>query len=290
VVAPNDKKAIPLTGYCMQAHNFGPSPGKTYVYSGFAALPLKTLSDSLKRYPSLAENYGQMFVWAITDKRSMYDLVVEASLAKPATNIVTYVAKTSGLRPVSVIPAGTTSNNSKKAAPRRMVFSKKAILPFHNPKDQTVSFKIYDADGNVYHTLFENKRIPHGMKEYTYGINELVNPGISPVFYARITDATGKVLTEQKIDKNTEAVKPKLTSRSFDFIFELKQAVKKGKLNVYREDGTLVEEFKRYEYLPVGNYKIGVTLLHLLPSDTKFIVKLESETGIVYAQQSVENR
>lgn len=220
----------------------------------------------------------------------MYDMTVEASLTKPATNIMKYVARTSGLDLVRVLPLGTTFNNAKKAPPLRTIFSKKAILPFHNPKDQAVSFKIYDAEGNIYHTLFENKRIPHGMKEYTYGINELVPQGVAPVFYAKITDATGKILAQQKVDKNTEAIKPKLTSRNFDFIFELKKAVKKGKLNVYREDGTLVEEFKRYEYLPVGNFKLQVTLLHLLPSDTKFIVKLESETGEVYAQQSVENR
>ncbi|MBK0403456.1 hypothetical protein I5M27_10705 [Adhaeribacter sp. BT258] len=285
VLAPRSKNEIVLTGYCMQSKNFAPGSDKIYVYQGLAPAPLKTLGDSLNHYPDLRLQYGQMFVWAITDKKQLYDIWVADKLMAPAYNIMQFVAKAAGLaagrvRPVSAATAMT-------ARPPLAVFSKRSILLFHNPVNQRLSFKIYNDRGQVYHTHYENQLIPHGMKEYTFGINELVEPNESPVFYAKITDASGKVLAQQKVDKNTKAVKRKPEARDFTFSFALAKGVKKARLNVYLEDGTLVEEFKRYEYLPVGNYNIQVTLLHLRDPNTRFVAKLLDENNATVAQQTV---
>ena len=146
------------------------------------------------------------------------------------------------------------------------------------------SFKIFDDKVNVKHVLFENKRVGHGLTEYTFGINDIVPPGASPVYKAKVISNTGAVLAEMKVDKNTEEVKINPLTKEILLTFSLDKGVKKADLNIYLEDGTLVENFKRYEYLPVGHYNLTVTLKHLHSANTKFITKLVGPNGEVYAQ------
>ena len=290
VLKPGSEQTIQLTGYCMNASNFSPRVNTPYIFKGFATAKLRTLGDSLSLYQPIADGYAQMFVWAMTNRRNMYDFEVEKKYVRPATNIMNFVARASGVPPVKVsaYSAATLKNANFIAGalprPSVNVFSKRAILAFHNPSDQVASFKVFDDKGNVKHTLFENKKVRHGLTEYKFGINDIVPPGASPVYQAKVISSTGKVLAEMKVDKNTEEVKINPRTEDFTLTFELKQGVKNASLNVYLENGTLVENFKRYEYLPVGHYNLSVTLKHLHPAGTRFVTKLVGANGEVYAQ------
>src|SRR5688572_15257331 len=169
VLKPRSEETIQLTGYCMNASNFPPRQHTTYIFKGYAAPPLRTLGDSLAQYQPMADGYAQMFVWALTDSREMYDFEVEKKYLRPATNIMNFVARAAGVPAVkvSVYNPGKTKNgvplSLNMPRPSVNVFSKRAILAFHNPMDQVASFKIYDDKGVVKHTLFENKKVRHGL-------------------------------------------------------------------------------------------------------------------------------
>lgn len=294
VLKPNSENTVQLTGYCMNASNFSPKPNTTYIFKGYAASPLRTLGDSLAKYPPLTEAYAQMFVWALTNNRLMYDFEVDKAYLRPARNIMNYVARVGRVPAVNVTAYSPNTLKTAKlignSVPRASVnvFSKRAVLAFHNPTNAVASFKVFDDKGKVKHVLFENKQVRHGLTEYTFGINDIVPPGTSPVYKAKVISSTGAVLAEMKVDKHTEEVKINPLTKEILLSFALEKGVKNADLNIYLEDGTLVENFKRYAYLPVGHYNLSVTLKHLHPANTRFVTKLVGPTGEVYAQHREE--
>lgn len=283
VIGPGSEKEIGLKGYCMQAFNFSPSEKDVYHFSGYTPFPLKTLADSLDKYTPLDILYGQMFVWTISDSKPLYPIAVDSSLLAGAGNVMSYVANASSQAAASV--SAESHDAGAVFTPSIEVFSKKAVLVFHNPLTQRLSFKLYNESGEELYSFFENRQLNHGIKHYTFGVNEVIPYGEEAVFYVKIQKQSGEIMAEMEVNENTEEKDVSPFKLSFPFQFELKKSVQYVKLNIYLEDGTLVEEFHRYKKMGHGKYNIHVGFMHLYPAGTSFIARLEDRNGTLYHEQ-----
>ncbi|WP_225000222.1 hypothetical protein [Cesiribacter sp. SM1] len=281
---PGSEKMINSRGFCMQATNYSPGVNGEYLFNGFAITPLKILGDSLAKYEVVADEYGQMFVWAITNNRSLYDISVDSAMLGSASNIMNYVAG------VTNTEAGRVSiKKNYLDLPSIETFSKKAVLAFHNPVDEVASFVLYDARGREKYHYFTNQKLGAGVKHYTFGVNETIFSTDNPRYTAKVVTASGKVLAQMDVDKSTveTPVSPEVLKHTMQFSIE--KPLEYVKLNIYLENGTLVQEFKRYRQLGIGNYDLYIEFLHLYPPHTRFVAKLEGVNGKVYQQQLMKN-
>ncbi|EMR03822.1 hypothetical protein [Cesiribacter andamanensis] len=284
VLEAGAEKLVSLQGFCMNASRYAPAARGVYHFQGLASPSLKVLGDTLARYPPLAEEWGQMFVWAITDGRGLYPVYVDSAFVRPATSLMAHAAAASGQA-----SAGVHVKAKESRSPTVTVFFKKGVLAFHNPTDQRASFILCDAQGNKKWAYYENQPLSHGLKHYTFGVNEIVAVGDEPVYWAKVISESGRVLAQMKVDRHTEARDVQPSVLSFTFQFELRQPVRRASLTLYLQDGTLVEEFKRYSELGIGAYDLHIQFLHLHKTNTPFVAKLLGEDGRVLAQQLVKS-
>jgi|GEM_PF-3429528 len=282
VLAPGASKQLPLWAFCMEANDYSPGRDATYNLQGLAAKGLKPLGDSLQKYSGLADNYGQMFVWSLSDGRDMYPVHVEPALLRGAKNILRYIGKVTG-RPT---PAATVI--TPKAPPKPLkTFAKRATLFYHSPTSQLATLKVYNPDGSERNELLKNRPLTAGVVRYTIGLNDIVEADAAPVYTVRLLDPAGKVLKEMKVDDNTTETATEPEKIVFNFPFELKTLVRNAYLRVRLTDGTLVEEVMHRKYLPPGKFRMQFFFNHLYPPGTAFVAQLEVGDGKVLTKEPV---
>jgi hypothetical protein len=282
VLAPGASQQVGLWAFCMEKHNYSPAASSGYAFRGLAGEGLQPLGDSLQKYPALAEGYGQMFVWALSDHEPLYDMRVVPALLRGANNIVRYLSSVTG-QPACRVRSSTDSRPTVKT------FSKRAFLLYHSPTAQVATLKVYDAEGHEKYELLKGRKLSPGVVHYTFGINETVDIDANPVFTFRLLDPAGRVLSEMKVDKNTTEHDVEPSKVLFYFPFALTRPLKKARFRVRLPDGTLVEELMQQQYLPLGKFRYQLAFNHLYPPGTAFVVKLENEAGEVLRELPVEN-
>lgn len=280
VLAPGARSSVRLWALCMQRGNHPPSLNAAFTFRGFADRGLQSLGDSLRKYPGLAEGYGQMFVWALTDRGDMYEVSVAPKLLRGATNVLRYLRQVTG-RTLS------KASVSADGRPAVKTFSKRVFVSYHNPTPQVASLKVYGADGRERYEVRRAWAIAPGVVRYDLALNAIVGADAAPVFAVRLLDAAGRVLHEQRVDDNTSEQEPPLAQLPFVFAFSLPQPVKNTRLRVRLPDGTLVEELKQLPYLPAGDHRYRWAFYHLRPAGTPFVVRLETAAGQVLREQPV---
>ncbi|KAA9332954.1 hypothetical protein F0P96_08165 [Hymenobacter busanensis] len=282
-LAPEATEKVRLQGFCMNRLRHAPSGKAIFFLRGFAPQPVKQLGDSLTKYPALAPSYGQMLVWALTDNQPLFDLEVEPELVRGARNTVQYVSRQAGLPVVAV----RARSKNKPATPTVKTFSQTSALLYHLPTAQVLTLKMVDPQGHVRSTLFDKKLVKPGVQNYAFGINETVRSTDQPVYFVRLSDATGRVLKEVRVDERTEPDTTQPRHREFDFRFSLTKPVKKVYFRLRLPDGTLVEEIMQRPYLPPGSFLFKLAFNYLQAPNTAFVARLESETGQVYHEQKL---
>lgn len=290
LLAAQEEKEVLLHGFCTEASHYSPSVDAAFTFRGYAPLALKTLADSLGAYPALAHDYGQMFVWALTDGRALYDIDAEAAHLRPARNLLRYVRAEAAKRPTNAQKPGRTARVRLRrpegnAGPSVKLFSKKGFLVYPLPKAQALSLKVYDGAGNEEFVLFENRQVPAGALHFGFGLNEIVPVETQPVYFFKLLDAAGRVLTQVQVDEHTVERDITPQRRSFTFSVQLAKAAKNAAFTVRLPDGTLVEQFKPQPYMPPGTLKTHLTFDHLYGPQAAFVAQLETPTGQVLARQ-----
>jgi hypothetical protein len=280
VLAPGATRSFPLRALCMEQQDRGPA-NSPYSLRGFAGNGLRPLSDSLQKYPALADAYGQYFVWAMADQASVYDLDVAPSQLRAANNLLRYLHGTTG-RPVGKAVASGAERPSIKTFTRNVAFN------FHSPTAEVVSLKVFGRDGRERQTLMKSKVVPAGVQQYSFGVNTILGRNEPAAFTVRLLNAAGQVLHEVKVDEAEPEAAAKPAQEAFDFRFTLDKPVKNARLRVRLADGTLVEEVRQLAYLPAGNHQYRWTFYHLRPAGTAFVVRMETTDGKPLAQRTFE--
>lgn len=280
VLAPGGTQLVRLRGFCMEKHDRAPRASLTYALQGWAGRGLRPLADSLQKYPGLADGYGQMFVWALTDREPVFDVRVVAALSRGARNVLRYIAAATGQPEAAVVQA-------LEGTPSVRTFSKHVVLLYQSPVAQVASLKVFRADGRLVRELFANRTLAPGVARYSYGLNATVPTKDQPVFFVRLLAPTGQVLKEVRIDDATTETTAEPTTLKFVFSFALAQPVNSPHFRVRLPDGTLVADLGREGFLPAGPYQFNLGFHHLYPPGTAFVARLETPTGTLIRQQPI---
>ncbi|WP_345234092.1 hypothetical protein [Hymenobacter saemangeumensis] len=280
VLAPGASKEVPLWAFCMEQHDYSPRENGGYALQGLAGKGLQPLGDSLQKYPGLAEYYGQMFVWSLSDGGSLREVSVDSKLLRGAKNVLAYIGKVTG----RAVPRARASNDNR---PSVKTFSKRATLLYHSPTAQVATLKVYDTDGSEMYELLKDRRLTPGVVHYTVGLNSIVDIDETPVYTIRLLSPSGQVLKEVKVDANTSEQVTEPEKVVFNFPFEVKNLTRNARIRVRLTDGTLVEEILERKYLPPGSFRMQLFFNHLYPSGTAFVAQLETADGKVLSKQPV---
>jgi hypothetical protein len=279
VLGPHGRKTIRLRGFCMEQHDHGPA-NSTYTLRGWADRGLQPLGDSLFKYPALGENYGQLFVWAVTDQAPIDEISVAPALLRGAQNVLRYLST------ITARPAGRAVA-SADPRPSVKTFTRNVYVDYHNPKAEVVSLKVYGPDGHERFTVLKAKPLRAGVVQYSFGLNAVLGREEEPAFTVRLLNAAGQVLQEQRVTASSPEQAATPVQQSFLFKFSLSQPLRTAYLRVRLPDGTLVEEIKQLGALPAGNHQFSWSFYHLRPASTAFVVQLETAAGQVLHQQAL---
>ena len=284
VLKPRDSAVVKLEGFCMELHNYSPRPNTVYACRGLASKGLQPLGDSLRKYPALAHDYGQMFVWALSDNQPVYNVAVAPNLLRGATNVLRYLARVTGK---SVARASAFTKGSPNVASVK-TFAKRVHFMYHVTAAQPgTTLRVYGSDGRLVSELFKNRRLGPGVVNYTLGINMTLDRQAVALFQVRLLGPAGEVLKEMRVDEATPENDAEPTRQNFYFEFTLAKPVYHTLFRVRLPDGTLVEELLKRPYLPAGTHKLRFAFVHLYPPGTAFVARLENEDGTVVYQQPV---
>ena len=282
VLASRDSARVRLRGFCMERYDYSPRSNTVYACSGLAGKGLQPLGDSLQKYSGLAEEHGQMFVWALSDQSPMRDVYAAPALFRGAANILRYIGSVTGQT-----RAQARKNPSARSRPRIKTFAKRVNMLYHNPNAQLATLKVYGADGGLVDELFTNRKLQPGVVRYTMGINMVMDAEAPAVFTVKLLGPAGQVLKEMKVDETTSEEDTTPTRRVFSFDFTLAKPLKEARFRVRLADGTLVEELMRQPYLPVGKFHYQLAFNHLYPVGTAFVARLENAAGLLIAEQPI---
>lgn len=278
VLAPGASVTVRLWGFCMEQRDHAPGVNAIYGFRGLAGRGLQPLGDSLQKYPRLAEGYGQLFVWVLTDHEPLRDLDVAPALRRGATNVLRYLSAVTG-QPATHV---RTSPNNR---PSVRTFSRRAYLNYHSPTAQVTSVRVYGPDGHERYVVTRHWALTPGVMRYSLGINAIIGADENAAFTVRLLGAAGQVLQEMRVTDTTPEVETAPARLQFGFLFSLDKAVKNVYLRMRLPDGTLVEEFKQLPYLPAGNHQYNWTFYHLRPAGTPFVARLETADGRLLREQ-----
>ncbi|MGI4866038.1 MAG: hypothetical protein ACRYFZ_19095 [Janthinobacterium lividum] len=280
VLAPGASGTVLLWALCMEQHDHSPAFDSEYTFRGMAGRGLQPLGDSLQKYPLLSEDYGQMFVWALTDHGQLHEVSVPAKLRRAATNVLRYLSSVTG-QPAPKVIVSTDGRASIRT------FSKQVFLVYHNPTAQVGAVKVYGANGRLLYEVLHNWKISAGVVRYQLGVNAIVGIKEVPTFTVRLLSATGQVLKELNVTDATSELDTPPTRQDFTFAFTLAKPVRDARMRVRLPDGTLVEELKQMPYLPAGHFNYKWAFYHLQPVGTPFVVRLETAGGTLLSEQAL---
>ncbi|MBJ6110405.1 hypothetical protein JAO73_15380 [Hymenobacter sp. BT523] len=280
VLAPRGRGTVRLWGFCMEQHDHAPAPSVAYELRGLAGRGLQPLGDSLQKYPGLASYYGQMFVWAITDREELRDISVAPALVRGATNVMRYLSRVTG-------QAAARVRSSLDHRPSVRTFSKRVFITYHSPVQQVAALKVFGADGRERYTVAPRWALLPGVMRYSLGLNATVGIDEQPGFWVRLVDEQGRVLQETKVTDATPEVDAAPIKQAFAFRFSLDKPVRNAYLRMRLPDGTLVEELKKLPFLPAGNHQYNWTFFHVRPAGTPFVARLETADGTLLREQAL---
>lgn len=283
VIKAHDSTRLRLRGFCMEEHNYSPRRNTVYTFSGPAGQGLQPLGDSLQKYPALAESYGQMFVWALSDNEPMHDVLVAPAQLRAATNVVRYIGSVTGQQTARALVARSPA----EVRPSVKTFTKRATLLYHNPKAQVATLRVYGADGAVVDELFNNSPLAPGVMRYVLGINMIMDADAVSEFTVRLLGPAGEVLKEMKVNDQTSEEDVAPARQKFFFEFSLAKALTDAHFRVRLPNGTLVEELMQRPYVAAGKYRFELAFNHVYPPGTAFIARLETAAGVVISQQPI---
>ena len=283
VIKGHDSTRVRLRGFCMEKHNYSPRSNTVYAFRGPAGQGLQPLGDSLQKYPSLAEGYGQMFVWALSDNEPMHDVLVAPAQLRAATNVVRYISSVTGQQTTKALVARSPA----EARPSVKTFAKRATLLYHSPRAQVATLRVYGADGAVVDELFKNRQLTPGVAHYVLGINMIMDADAVGAFTIRLLGPAGEVLKDVKVNDQTPEDDAAPTRQKFFFEFSLAKALTDAHFRIRLPNGTLVEELMQRPYLAAGKYRFQLAFNHLHPPGTAFVARLETAAGVLLHQQPI---
>jgi hypothetical protein len=121
----------------------------------------------------------------------------------------------------------------------------------------------------------------------TFGINQIVFDSTEARYVTQLLDENGEVMRSEFVTRNTvlEAEKPKVKNTTVNF--NLEKDIGNSFLNVYKENGELLMELRRFESISKGLIAINLRIEYLGEEQKNLKVVVEDTNGNVYHSQTV---
>ncbi len=191
-VSAKQQKVINVFGMCCQAHNSSPKQNSIYTIGKMADSSLIKLATFIDKNKYYTNHTAQEAVWAISDNNSLASITDGDK--ETVNRLRNYVSKITG-RAIPAYDITYRQDNENDVLGRASKIE--GVFNYTLPANGHVTVAIYDTEGRVVQTLFEN--ISHKKGEYKLYYTFRTGKLPEGTYYARMkTD--GVLQKEEKIE------------------------------------------------------------------------------------------
>lgn len=263
-------------GACTQLSNYAPKKEEKYKLGGMAPDALYNLAQIINDN-KLQSSIGQGAIWAYTDNKPI-DNVFHPDYVDASWDMAKIIAEYRRENP--------PTRAQIVAAPRpatRVVFSARADMVYHAPREMQVELALYDSLGNNIRQYFPLKTVQGGLLLYTIGVNNILEQNTT--YFVRLKDQDGNVLKEISLSNNQlyEETIAKRQRIEFEYI-NRQNAI--NTMTLEDADGNLIQELAKNRRESISKRKMNLELLHAFPEGTPLQIKVTRKDGsIVHVEQ-----
>ncbi len=269
-----------MYGACTQLSNYAPKKEEKYTVGKIAQYELARIAQIVNEN-ELQSSVGQAAVWAFTDGSNI-DNVFHPDYVDASWDLANIIAVYRMENP--------PTREEIMAAPRpaqRIVFSARADMVYHAPRDMKAELALYDSAGNKLRQYFPLKNLFGGVHIFTIGLNNILDQETQ--FYVRLKDENGNVIKEISLSNNQpyEEVKSKRQKVQFEYIVR-----KASSISMTLEDleGNLIQELSANRRQPMSKLQMNLELIHAFPEGKELQIKVTNEEGeVIHVENVVAN-
>ncbi|MCU0429223.1 MAG: hypothetical protein MUF42_04565 [Cytophagaceae bacterium] len=271
LLKPKQKQSLDAQTMCIEHHDYSPAQGDAFVYASMAQGYLLELAQLLAR-KNYQNSTAQSAVWAITDKSSIGDIY--ATDTTMASELLDVVCKATGQkRPAIITPK------------EHLLYAIRFSFSEYFMKPQRLTLRVYDKEGKIIRTYFENKAVAAGAYVSTMGINRVDEKGSAFVF--KLSDESGRILQERLCAASVNEAPPVVYEKKFNFQYVLKEPVASASLKLYDAQGNLLDVFFEKRNLPAGGRQLNNSFFHFKGPQAEFLLRVEDERGNILAEKKL---
>ncbi|MCV9386497.1 hypothetical protein [Reichenbachiella ulvae] len=257
-------------GACTQLSNHSPKKEELYKLGQLGQKEWVQVAQIVAQN-DLQSSLGQAAIWALSDNATFDSF--DSNHVDASWDIAKIIAIYKKENPPALEEIQTWT-----PAENRIIFSSRADLPYHAPKDMKARLFILDSTGQEVKEVFDYKKLFAGLHIYTIGLNRIVENQGS--YIARLINEDGKVLKEITLANNQEYVELKAKQQTIQFEFIVRQP-SKITLSVYDTRGELVQEIFKDKPLPLSKRNTNFKLIHAMPTGEPFEIRVSNDQGEV---------
>ena len=269
-----------MFGACTQASNYAPKKEEKYMLGEMAQDELIRIVQIVNEN-NLQSSVGQAAVWAFTDGSNI-DNVFHPDYVDASWDLANIIAVYRQENP--------PTREEIRAAPRptqRIVFSARADMVYHAPRDMKAELALYDSAGNMMRQYFPLKSLFGGVHIYTIGVNNILDQ--ETAFYVRLKDKEGNVLKEMSLSNNQpyEEVKSKRQKVRFEYIVRQNST---NTMTLEDVEGNLIQELAKNRKESMSKRNMNLELIHAFPAGKELQIKVTNQNGeVIHTEQIVAN-
>ncbi len=194
VLSANGKKTINLQSYCGKSYASAPYENIKYNFNKQGdSVMIKTLQQIRKM--GINKDIGQKAIWVLTNDHSLSN-IYDPTFDKESRSLITFMAKLLGkekpgyfaFQPVYAIP-GATAYKTKSLK----IY---ADFKWQLPESLAMTLAVYNEQGQVIETAFENREMAKGYYELTASFESINVPAGN--YYFRLKEGDN-IIKETKV-------------------------------------------------------------------------------------------
>ncbi|MFY0627683.1 MAG: hypothetical protein JXR07_15405 [Reichenbachiella sp.] len=269
-----------MYGACTQLTNYAPKREEKYKLGQLAQEELRQIAQIISDN-KLQSSIGQGAIWAFTDNSDINN-VFHPDYVDASWDMAKIIATFRKDNP--------PTREEIMEAPRpasRIVFSARADVIYHAPRDIKANLAIYDSANNLISQKFPSKNIFGGLHIYTIGINNILSE--ETTFYARLKDEEGNVLAEAELANNQpyEQVVSKLQKIRFEYIVRKPSKIS---MSMYDMDENLIQVLSTDRKQPLSKLTMNLEFFHARPKGTELQIKVTNSEGeVIHIEKVIAN-
>lgn len=266
-----------LFAACTQMSNHSPKENERYGLGAMAEgslLEIAELVDGNQFFNTTA----QAAVWGMTDAYETNSIH-----GSDDVNLTWDLVRIVALAQRAQVPE--REEFVQRPVVRRVLYSSRADLVFHAPREVNAKLELYTESGVLVRTYFPEKALHSGLHIFTVGLNNILDEEEN--FVAKLVDQTGTALVAQPLINNMpyQEVVQQTTPVDFEYIVRKTSLVT---LAVYDTNDNLIQEIFSNRKLGLSKRRANFKFYHNITESEVFKVKVTNNDNEVLHEQIVK--